>query len=75
LLALRLTPRVAEVLLWVAQGKTNPEIATILAISEQTVKKHMMEILAKLAVETRTAATLRALEILSSPAAKSGKRA
>jgi DNA-binding NarL/FixJ family response regulator len=75
LLALGLTPRVAEVLLWVAQGKTNPEIATILAISEQTVKKHMMEILAKLAVETRTAATLRALEILSSPAAKSGKRA
>src|SRR6186997_1820040 len=29
--ALRLTPRVAEVLLWVAQGKTNPEIASILA--------------------------------------------
>ena len=70
LLALGLTPRVAEVLLWVAQGKTNPEIATILGISEQTVKKHMMEILAILAVETRTAATLRALEILSSVAAK-----
>ena len=67
LLALGLTPRVAEVLLWVAQGKTNPEIATILGISEQTVKKHMMEILATLGVETRTAATLQALEILSSP--------
>lgn len=67
LLALDLTPRVAEVLLWVAQGKTNPEIATILGISEQTVKKHLMEILQKLGVETRTAAALRALEVLSSP--------
>jgi DNA-binding NarL/FixJ family response regulator len=71
LLALGLTPRVAEVLLWVAQGKTNPEIGTILGISEQTVKKHLMEIFAQLGVETRTAASLRALEILSSPAARS----
>ena len=70
LLSLGLTPRVAEVLLWVAQGKTNPEIATILGISEQTVKKHLMEILARLGVETRTAATLRALEVLSSPRAR-----
>jgi DNA-binding NarL/FixJ family response regulator len=64
LLKLGLTPRVAEVLLWVAQGKTNPEIATILGISEQTVKKHMMEVLQVLGVETRTAAALRALEVL-----------
>src|SRR5579862_5806519 len=35
LLGLGLTPRVAEVLLWAAQGKTNPEIATIMGISEQ----------------------------------------
>jgi DNA-binding NarL/FixJ family response regulator len=66
--ALALTPRVAEVLLWVAQGKTNPEIASILGISESTVKTHMMEIMQALAVETRTAATLRALEVLSGPA-------
>jgi DNA-binding NarL/FixJ family response regulator len=65
--ALGLTPRVAEVLLWVAQGKTNSEIAIILGISEQTVKKHVMEIHSHLGVETRTAAALRALEILSSP--------
>ena len=65
--ALRLTPRVAEVLLWVAQGKTNPEIASILGISESTVKKHMLEVLDTLGVETRTAATLRALEVLSGP--------
>jgi len=58
---------VAEVLLWVAQGKTNPEIASILGISESTVKKHMIEIMQTLGVETRTAATLEALEVLSGP--------
>lgn len=61
---LGLSPREAEVLLWVAQGKTNPEVASILGISEETVKKHMKEVLATLGVETRTAASLRALEFL-----------
>jgi DNA-binding NarL/FixJ family response regulator len=64
---LGLTPRVAEVLLWVAQGKTNADIATILGISESTVKKHLLEIFQHVSVETRSAATLRALEVLSSP--------
>src|SRR5215475_336430 len=67
---LGLTPRVAETLLWLAQGKTNGEIATILGNSESTVKKHVLEIFDKLGVETRTAASLRALEVLSSPAAQ-----
>ncbi|MGA7394766.1 MAG: response regulator transcription factor, partial [Terrimicrobiaceae bacterium] len=66
---LGLTPRVAESLLWLAQGKTNAEIAIILGNSESTVKKHVLEIFQKLGVETRTAASLRALEVLSSPAA------
>jgi DNA-binding NarL/FixJ family response regulator len=66
LLKLGLTPRVAEVLLWVAQGKTNSDIGTILGISESTVKKHLLEIFQVLGVETRSAATLRALEVLSS---------
>jgi len=66
LLSLGLTPRAAEVLLWVAQGKTNADIGTILSISESTVKKHLLEIFAKLGVETRSAAGLRALEVLSS---------
>ena len=65
--ALGLTPRVAEVLLWVAQGKTNAEIGTILGISESTVKKHLLEIFEVLGVETRSAATLRAIEVLSAP--------
>jgi DNA-binding NarL/FixJ family response regulator len=68
LLKLGLTPRAAEALLWVAQGKTNQDIGTILGISESTVKKHMLEIFEKLGVETRSAAALRALEILASPA-------
>lgn len=68
--ALSLTPRVAETLLWIAQGKTNGDIATILGISESTVKKHVLEIFGKLGVETRSAASLRALEILSSPATR-----
>lgn len=65
--ALGLTPRVAEVLLWVAQGKTNPEIGVILGISESTVKKHLLEIFKQLGVETRSAATGRAIELLSAP--------
>ena len=67
---LGLTPRVAETLLWLAQGKTNGEIAIILGNTESTVKKHVLEIFDKLGVETRTAAGLRALEVLSSPAAR-----
>jgi DNA-binding NarL/FixJ family response regulator len=67
LLSLGLTPRAAEVLLWVAQGKTNADIGMILSISESTVKKHLLEIFEKLAVETRSAATLRALEVLGTP--------
>ena len=67
---LGLTPRVAETLLWLTQGKTNGEIASILGNSESTVKKHVLEIFEKLGVETRTAASLRGLEVLSSPTAR-----
>ena len=67
--ALGLTPRVAETLLWLAQGKTNSDIGMILGNAESTVKKHVLEIFEKLGVETRGAAALRALEVLSSPAA------
>ena len=63
---LGLTPRAAETLLWLSQGKTNSDIATILGITESTVKKHVQEIFEKLGVETRGAATVRALEVLSS---------
>jgi len=64
LLALGLTPKEAEVLLWVAQGKTNAETALILGITEATVKKHLEHIFEKLGVEKRGAASLIALEVL-----------
>lgn len=66
LLKLGLPPRSAETLLWLAQGKTNSDIATILGITESTVKKHVQKIFEKLGVETRGAATVRALEALNS---------
>src|SRR6478736_7705471 len=40
-----------------------------LGLTESTVKKHVQEIFEKLGVETRGAATVRALEVLSSPTA------
>ncbi|HYE30351.1 MAG TPA: response regulator transcription factor [Methylomirabilota bacterium] len=62
--SLSLTPREAEVLLWMCQGKANGDIATILGMSEKTVKIHVGHILEKLHVENRTAAALRGLEAL-----------
>ncbi|MCR6655239.1 MAG: response regulator transcription factor [Opitutus sp.] len=62
--SLGLTPREAEILFWVAQGKTNPEIATILGIGLTTVKKHLESTFAKLGVENRTSAAALALEKL-----------
>jgi len=55
-LSFRLTAREAEVLYWVVKGKINRDIADILGASPATVKKHLERILAKLGVETRTAA-------------------
>jgi DNA-binding NarL/FixJ family response regulator len=59
---LGLTPREAEVLFWVARGKTNDEIATVLGIGLTTVKKHLESTYAKLGVENRTSAAAMALE-------------
>ena len=62
--ALGLTEREAEVLYWVAQGKTSPEIAIILGAALKTVKKHLQRVYEKLGVETRTAAAMQASEVL-----------
>lgn len=64
LLALGLTQREAEVLSWIAQGKTSPEIAIIVSAAPNTIKKHVGNILLKLGVETRLAAALKATEVL-----------
>ena len=66
--ALGITPREAEVLLWIAQGKSNGEIGTILSCAENTVKVHIARIFEKLGIENRNAASLMAIEILSKPA-------
>jgi DNA-binding CsgD family transcriptional regulator len=58
-----LSDREAEVLGWVSEGKTNPEIATILGLSPRTVHHHLEKIYWKLGVETRTAAAKMAREI------------
>ena len=69
-LAFALTPREAEVLYWVARGKTNRDIGDILGSSPATVKKHLEHVHAKLGVETRTAAA--ALALARVPLSRSG---
>jgi DNA-binding response OmpR family regulator/DNA-binding CsgD family transcriptional regulator len=56
-----LTPREADVLAWLAKGKTNRDIADILGMSPRTVNKHLEHIFVKLGVETRSAATALAM--------------
>jgi DNA-binding CsgD family transcriptional regulator len=58
--SLGLTEREAEVLAWVAQGKSNPEVGIILGMSGRTVQKHLEHVFEKLGVESRTAAILKA---------------
>lgn len=62
--ALPLTEREAEVLLWIARGKTNREVGTILGTSPRTVNKHLEQLFRKLNVENRTAAAVIALKYL-----------
>lgn len=56
-----LSPREAEVLHWIAEGKTNAEIGRILSISVRTVEKHVETVYRKLGVENRMGAILRVL--------------
>ncbi len=60
---LGLTRREAEVLAWVAEGRTNDDIARILGRRSKTVAKHLEHVFQKLGVETRTAAAVRAREV------------
>ncbi len=57
-----LTPRELEVVRLVASGKSNREIASVLEISENTVARHVQNILGKLSLPSRTAATAFAFE-------------
>ncbi len=59
--AASLTLRETEVMHWVAAGKTDRDIAALLACSHRTVQKHLERVYAKLGVETRPAAALRCI--------------
>ena len=57
----RPTQRETEVLRLVAAGKTNPEIASALAVSRHTIKRHLDNLFAKLGLSSRAEATAYAL--------------
>jgi DNA-binding CsgD family transcriptional regulator len=63
---LGLSERESEVLYWISQGKSNPEIGVIIGAAAGTVKKHAENIFAKLGLEGRSAAMLVALDVLRS---------
>lgn len=68
----KLGPREQEILALVADGKTNKDIATALALAENTVKSHVKNILEKLHLENRVQAAVFAVrEDLESPLSRS----
>jgi DNA-binding CsgD family transcriptional regulator len=62
-----LTRRECEVLQWLMEGKRNREIGVILGLQLRTVDTHVVNLFAKLGVQTRTAAARRAQELLKRP--------
>ncbi|TMD67666.1 MAG: response regulator transcription factor [Chloroflexi bacterium] len=58
-----LTGRETDVLILLAQGHSNKEIARVLLIAEHTVKTHIRHILSKLSAKSRTQAILTAIRL------------
>ena len=58
-----LTPREREILLWVARGKSNREIAAVLYLAPGTIRKHLDNVYDKLGVSNRAGAVGRAFSI------------
>lgn len=59
--SIHITPREAEVLYWIAEGKTAAEIGTILTISYVTVNQHIKNAKGKFGVYKDTALVAKAL--------------
>jgi DNA-binding NarL/FixJ family response regulator len=58
-----LTPRETEILAYIAKGYLNKQIASMLSISEQTIKNHVTSILRKLDANARTQAVITAVKM------------
>ena len=58
-----LSPRQEEVLRYLKEGLTNPEIATRLGVTERTVKAHCQEVFDRLGARNRTAAVAAAMRL------------
>ena len=61
---LGLSERETEVLYWMSEGKSNPEIGIIVGAAAATIKKHAENLYSKLGVDNRAAATRVAVECL-----------
>jgi DNA-binding CsgD family transcriptional regulator len=66
------TAREAQVAFWMAEGKTNAEIALILGMATRTVEKHVEHLLTKMAVENRTTFAIQIRSWLSKYAGAAG---
>ncbi|CAG0954467.1 MAG: response regulator [Anaerolinea sp.] len=69
-----LTPRERAILRLAAEGRSNPEIAQALAISDGTVRNHISNIYTKLNVTTREAAIKAAQQLRELPKPNAGLR-
>ena len=66
---LNISDREAQVLNWIAQGKSNRDIGDILGLSPRTINKHLERIFKKIGVENRTSAAVMVLKAMSAEAA------
>jgi len=64
LVSLGLSPDGTEILGWVVNGKTSPEIGLILSIGPRTGHKHLEGIYSRLGVKNRHAAMTMAFEVM-----------
>ena len=60
---LQISDREAQVLAWIAQGKSNRDIGDILGLSPRTINKHLERIFKKIGVENRTSAAVMVLKV------------